>query len=143
MSELVSITVLSIIFTLIIIIAYSSALNQLIRQRQISEIKTDFINNMTHEFKTPIATINLALDAIKNPKIIEDKEKVFRYLQMIRDENKRMHAQVENVLRISKLEKKELDINKESNNIHEIIDEAIDHVNLILEDREGTITSSF
>jgi two-component system, OmpR family, phosphate regulon sensor histidine kinase PhoR len=142
-SELIGITVLSIVFTLIIIIAYSSALNQLIRQRQISEIKTDFINNMTHEFKTPIATINLALDAIKNPKIIDDREKVFRYLNMIRDENKRMHAQVENVLRISKLEKKELDINKESNNIHEIIDDAIEHVNLIIEDRKGTITKHF
>jgi two-component system phosphate regulon sensor histidine kinase PhoR len=143
LSDLVSITILSIIFTLIILIAYSSALNQLIRQRHISEIKTDFINNMTHEFKTPIATINLALDAIKNPKIIDDKEKVFRYLQMIRDENKRMHAQVENVLRISKLEKKELDINKDSNNIHDVINDAIEHVNLILEDREGTITSHF
>ena len=92
---------------------YTSALKQLIMQKQISEIKTDFINNMTHEFKTPIATINLALDAIKNPKIIEDKEKVQKYLQMIKDENKRMHAQVENVLRISKLEKNELNINKE------------------------------
>ena len=105
-SELIGITTLSIIFTLIIIIAYSSALNQLIKQRQISEIKTDFINNMTHEFKTPIATINLALDAIKSPKVIDDREKTTRYLQMIRDENKRMHAQVENVLRISKLEKR-------------------------------------
>ena len=143
LSELVSITILSIIFTLIIIIAYSSALSQLIRQRQISEIKNDFINNMTHEFKTPIATINLALDAIKNPKIIEDKEKVLRYLQMIRDENKRMHAQVENVLRISKLEKKELDIEKESSNVEDIIYDAIDHVNLILEDREGSITTHF
>ncbi|SCX89127.1 two-component system, OmpR family, phosphate regulon sensor histidine kinase PhoR [Flavobacterium caeni] len=142
-SDLVGITILSVVFTLIIIIAYSSALNQLIRQRHISEIKTDFINNMTHEFKTPIATINLALDAIKNPKIIEDKEKVTRYLQMIRDENKRMHAQVENVLRISKLEKKELDITKESNNIQDIIEDAIDHVNLIIEDREGTITTHF
>ena len=142
-SELLGITVLSIVFTLVIVIAYSSALNQLIRQRQISEIKTDFINNMTHEFKTPIATINLALDAIKNPKIIDDKEKLHRYLQMIRDENKRMHAQVENVLRISKLEKRELDINKESNNIHEIIDEAIEHVNLIIEDRQGSITTHF
>ncbi|WP_016988761.1 sensor histidine kinase [Flavobacterium sp. ACAM 123] len=143
LSELVSITVLSIIFTLIIIVAYSSALNQLIRQRQISEIKTDFINNMTHEFKTPIATINLALDAIKNPKIIDDKEKVFKYLQMIRDENKRMHAQVENVLRISKLEKKELDIEKESSNVEEVVIDAIEHVNLILEDREGQITTHF
>jgi two-component system phosphate regulon sensor histidine kinase PhoR len=143
LSELVSITILSIIFTLIIIIAYTSALSQLIRQRQISEIKTDFINNMTHEFKTPIATISLALDAIKNPKIIDDKEKVFRYLQMIRDENKRMHAQVENVLRISKLERKELEIEKESNSIEGIINDAIEHVNLILEDRHGTIATHF
>lgn len=138
-SEIIGIAVLSTIFTLIIVIAYSSALSQLIKQRQISEIKTDFINNMTHEFKTPIATINLALDAIKNPKIFEDKEKVNRYLQMIKDENKRMHAQVENVLRISKLEKKELDISKENNDIHEIIDDAIEHVNLIIEDRGGSI----
>lgn len=142
-SELIGICILSIIFTLIIIIAYASALNQLIKQRQISQIKTDFINNMTHEFKTPIATINLALDAIKNPKIIDDKEKVLRYLQMIKDENKRMHAQVENVLRISKLEKKELDITKESTNIHEIIEDAIEHVHLIVEDRNGTITTHF
>ena len=142
-SELIGITTLSIIFTLIIIIAYSSALNQLIKQRQISEIKTDFINNMTHEFKTPIATINLALDAIKSPKVIGDKEKTTRYLQMIRDENKRMHAQVENVLRISKLEKRELEINKESADINEIVEEAIEHVNLIIEDREGTVTTHF
>ncbi|TDD97998.1 sensor histidine kinase [Flavobacterium cellulosilyticum] len=143
LTDLVGITLLSIIFTLIIIIAYSSALNQLIRQRHISEIKSDFINNMTHEFKTPIATINLALDAIKNPKIIDDKEKVLKYLQMIKDENKRMHAQVENVLRISKLEKKELDISKESSNIHEIIEDAIEHVALILEDRQGNINKQF
>jgi two-component system phosphate regulon sensor histidine kinase PhoR len=143
LSELVSITILSIIFTLIIIIAYTSALNQLIRQRQISEIKTDFINNMTHEFKTPIATINLALDAIRNPKIIDDREKVFKYLEMIREENKRMHAQVENVLRISKLEKKELNIIKESTNVEEIINDAIEHVNLILEDRNGSVNLHF
>jgi len=142
-SELIGITTLSIIFTLIIIIAYSSALNQLIKQRQISEIKTDFINNMTHEFKTPIATINLALDAIKSPKVIDDREKTLRYLQMIRDENKRMHAQVENVLRISKLEKRELEINKESTDINEIVEDAIEHVNLIMEDRNGVINTHF
>lgn len=142
-SNLIGITLLSLIFTLIIIIAYTSALNQLIKQRQISEIKTDFINNMTHEFKTPIATINLALDAIKNPKVIEDSEKVKRYLQMIRDENKRMHAQVENVLRISKLEKKELEINKEALDINEIINDAIEHVSLIVENREGVIETHF
>jgi len=131
--------VLSILFTSIIIVAYTSAIYQLIKQRQISQIKTDFINNMTHEFKTPIATINLALDSIRNPKIIDDKEKVFRYLRMIKDENKRMHAQVENVLRISKLEKNELNISKERLKLHDLIEDAMTHVELIVEDRKGYI----
>jgi two-component system, OmpR family, phosphate regulon sensor histidine kinase PhoR len=142
-SSIVPITSLSLVFTLIIIIAYLSAISQLVKQKQISEIKTDFINNMTHEFKTPIATINLALDSIKNPKIFEDKEKVQRYLQMIRDENKRMHAQVENVLQISKLDKKELDIPKEQADIHKIIEDAVEHVRLIIEARGGTLTRHF
>lgn len=142
-TSLVGITTLSLVFTLIIIIAYLSAISQLIKQKQISEIKTDFINNMTHEFKTPIATINLALDAIKNPKIFEDKEKVQRYLQMIRDENKRMHAQVENVLQISKLDKKELEITKDQADMHSILEDAIEHVHLIIEARHGTLTRHF
>jgi two-component system phosphate regulon sensor histidine kinase PhoR len=142
-SSLLGITSLSLVFTLIIIIAYLSAINQLIKQKQISEIKSDFINNMTHEFKTPIATINLALDAIKNPRIFDDKEKVQRYLQMIKDENKRMHAQVENVLQISKLDKKELDIAKEQADIHNVIETAIEHVHLIIEARQGTLTRHF
>ena len=130
---------LSLLFTLVIVIAYSSAIYQLIRQKQISEIKSDFINNMTHEFKTPIATINLAVEAIKNPTVIQDKEKIMRYLQMIRDENKRMHAQVENVLRISKLERNQLDITKDRVDAHELIHKAISHVELIILDRGGYI----
>ena len=97
LSGISSILILSLFFILIIVIAFSSSLYQLLKQKKISEIKTDFINNMTHEFKTPIATINLALDSIKNPKIINDNDKILRYVQMIRDENKRMHSQVENV----------------------------------------------
>lgn len=142
-SSIVGITMLSLLFTLVIVMTYVSALNQLLKQKQISEIKTDFINNMTHEFKTPIATINLALDAIKNPKVIDDKEKVQRYLQMIKDENKRMHAQVENVLRISKLEKNELDIFKEPTNVIDILENAIEHVSLIVEARNGIIKTHF
>ena len=137
--NIMGMTILSIVFTAIIIITFGSALHQLIQQRQISQIKTDFINNMTHEFKTPIATINLALDSIKNPKIINDQEKVMRYLKMIKDENKRMHAQVENVLRISKLEKNELNISKDRVELHELIEDAVTHVELIVEDRKGYI----
>ncbi|MEL0456808.1 HAMP domain-containing sensor histidine kinase [Flavobacteriaceae bacterium SZ-1-7] len=143
LSSIIGMILLSVVFTLIIILAYASALFQLVKQRKISEIKTDFINNMTHEFKTPIATINLALDAIKNPKVIEDQDKVKRYLSMIKEENKRMHAQVENVLRISKLEKNELNISKDRVELHDLIEDAITHVELIVEDRKGYIKTFF
>ena len=139
LASISNILVLAAIFILIIILAFASAIYQLLRQKQISEIKTDFINNMTHEFKTPIATINLALDAIKNPKIIDDKEKVLRYTEMIRQENKRMHGQVENVLRISKLEKNQLDLTSSVADLHEIIQDAVTHVDLIVKDKGGYI----
>ena len=130
---------LSLVFTSVIVLAYASAISQIFKQRQISQIKSDFINNMTHEFKTPIATINLALDAMKNPKVKENEEFMDRYLGMIRDENRRMHAQVENVLRISKLDRNQLDLAKERIKLHDVIEAAISHVRLIVEDRQGYI----
>jgi len=132
---------LSALFIIVIILAFISSLYQMIKQKQLSEIKTDFINNMTHEFKTPIATINLALDAIKNPKIINDNEKVLRYVKMIGEENKRMHAQVESVLRISKLDKNQLDIEMEDNDLHDMIEDALTHVDLLVKNRDGKITT--
>jgi two-component system phosphate regulon sensor histidine kinase PhoR len=143
LSGISGILILSLFFIFIIIIAFSSSLYQLIRQKKLSEIKTDFINNMTHEFKTPIATINLALDSIKNPKIINDQEKVLRYVNMIRQENKRMHAQVESVLQISKFEKKQMEMSKEPVDGNDIIDDAISHVSLLVLDRKGTIKTHF
>ena len=143
LSGISGILLLSLFFIFIIIIAFSSSLYQLIRQKKISEIKTDFINNMTHEFKTPIATINLALDSIKNPKILGDDDKVLRYVKMIRDENKRMHSQVENVLRISRLEKNQIEISKETIDMHDIIEDAMMHVSLLVDDRKGKLDSHF
>jgi two-component system phosphate regulon sensor histidine kinase PhoR len=142
LASISTILVLAAIFILIIILAFASAIYQLLRQKQISEIKTDFINNMTHEFKTPIATINLALDAIKNPKITHDKEKVMRSTEMIREENKRMHGQVENVLRISKLEKNQLDLTSSVADLHEVITDAVTHVGLIVNDKGGYINEN-
>ena len=141
--DIIIITLLSLVFTMIIIIGYMSAVYQLIQQRKISQMKSDFINNMTHEFKTPIATINLALDAIKNPKIFNNKAKVWDYISMIKDENKRMNAQVENVLRISKLQKKQLIITKDRLQLHELIEDAITHVELIVKNRAGYIKTNF
>ena len=139
LSSILSMVALSVGFILVIILVSAFVIYQLVKQRKISQIKTDFINNMTHEFKTPIATINLALDAIRNPKVMSDGTKVKRYLGMIGEENKRMHAQVENVLRISKLEKKQLDIKKETFELHDLIEDAIPHVELMVEDRGGYV----
>ena len=139
-SSVISLIITSVIFTSIIIIAYITTILLLLRQRQISRIKTDFINNMTHEFKTPIATINLALSAIKNPKTIIDKKKVKKYLKMIYDENNRMHDQVENVLMISHLEKNELNIEKSRHDLNDIINLSISHLSLIAESKNGNIT---
>ena len=95
---------------------------------------------MTHEFKTPIATIKLALDAINNDKIKNDLQKREKYLKMIREENERMNSQVENVLRISQLERKENILKKSFCDIHEIIEKAISHLDLILKERKVNVS---
>ncbi|MDT0555152.1 sensor histidine kinase [Patiriisocius hiemis] len=143
LNEILGMAVLSLVFTGVIVLTFANALSQIFKQRQISQIKSDFINNMTHEFKTPIATINLALDALKNPKVKDNKEFLERYLKMIKDENRRMHAQVENVLRISKLEKNELDLQKERIKLHNVVEDAISHISLIVEDRNGYVKTHF
>ncbi len=143
LSSITGMALLSLIFTTVIVVAYSNAIKQIFKQRQISQIKTDFINNMTHEFKTPIATINLALDSLKHPKISSDPEKVANYHRMIREENKRMHSQVENVLRISKLEKDDLNIEKERHDMDDIMIDSISHIQLILEERGGVVKTHF
>ena len=136
-SSLINLIILSLLFTITIIVAFVTTINQIFKQKKVSEIKSDFINNMTHEFKTPIATIKLAIDAIENVNIENDKLKRSQYLKMIRDENERMNMQVENVLRISQLEKKENIIKKSKCDIHDIINEALVHLNLLLKNREA------
>ena len=130
---------LSLLFTFIIIVVFAISLYHIIKQKKISDIKSDFINNMTHEFKTPIATIHLALDALKNKDVLKNTKKSFGYLDLIREENKRLHTHVENVLQISQLEKQELDLVKENIDPHKTIKNALDHVRLIIENRGGKL----
>ena len=127
--------------TLVIVVISTSALYQIIRQKKLSEIKNDFINNISHEFKTPIATINLALDAISSSKN-NLNDKFISYLGMIREENSRMLSQVENILRISQLEKSSNPFDMEETDIHEVIEDAIEHVKLIVESKKGSIKLS-
>src|SRR5690606_29468233 len=115
-----------------IISVFSLAIYYMQLQRNISEIKTDFINNMTHEFKTPIATINIATDAIKNDRIISDPDRVKYYADLIKQENKRMNSQVEMVLRMAKLERNQVDINLQEVNVQELVKKSVSTMRFIV-----------
>ena len=141
-SSILSVGGLTLFLTLFIVFVSASALYQIVQQKKISEIKTDFINNMSHEFKTPIATINLALDAISNPKSLKTPNKLIQYANLIREENNRMLIQVENVLRISQLQKSNETIHKKSIDVHKIILEATNHVQLLLKDKGGILNTN-
>lgn len=138
-SSVLSSIVLSILFTLVLIGVFAVTLLQAFKQKKISDIKSDFINNMTHEFKTPIATIQLALDALGTPAIAKQPNKVTQYLSLIRDESRRMNTQVENVLQISRLDRRELELTTSEIDPHIPIKTAIEHVKLLVDQNEGTL----
>ena len=140
-SSIIGITLLSLALTLLIIIVCAYSIYEIVQQKKISEIKSDFINNMSHEFKTPIATINLAIDALTNKSVKNDPEKVDRYLTMLREENKRMQDQVENVLMISQLDRGTTPLEVQSHAINTLVEEAISHVALIVKSKNGTLKS--
>lgn len=108
------------------------------RQKRVSEMKTDFINNMTHEFKTPIATISLAADSITNPKVFGDISKLRRFVNIIKQENKRMNNQVEKVLQMAKIDREESKLRLTELNLHEIVSSAVENIGLQVEKRQGT-----
>jgi two-component system phosphate regulon sensor histidine kinase PhoR len=130
---------LSALFTLIIFLTFGLSIFLIIRQKKISEMKSDFINNMTHEFKTPISTISIAADSIANEKVIKDEEKVRFFAGMIKKENLRMNGQVERILQIARLERKEFEFNFQAVNVHELIEEAIEGILLHVEKKGGRI----
>ena len=127
----------AILFTIIIITAFYLTVRTMLRQKKLGEIKNDFINNMTHEFKTPIATISLAVDAMKNEKVINDKEKITYFSRIIKEENQRMNRQVETILKASQLEKQEVELNLKPVHVHEIIKDVADNFALQLEEKQG------
>jgi len=128
----------SMLLSLIIIFTFAYTIRIVFRQKKIGEMKTDFINNMTHEFKTPIATISLAADSITSPMISGDASKVQRFANIIKQENKRMNKQVEKVLQIARLDRKELSLKISPVDLHEVINNAIEYINLQVDKKGGT-----
>ncbi len=129
----------SLLFSLIILATFALSLFFIIRQKKISEMKSDFLNNMTHEFKTPIATISLAADTITNPKVISNESSIRHFIGMIKKENSRMNKKVETILQIASLDKKEIDFKFENLSLHSIIEHAVDTIDIHLKQKNGSI----
>lgn len=127
----------SIFFTSIILFCFGYTLYVIFRQKQLSEMKNDFINNMTHEFKTPIATISLAADSISSPMIVGQADKVKRFANIIKQENNRMNNQVEKVLQMALIDKRDFSLKLAPVNLHEVIQAAVENINLQVEKKDG------
>jgi two-component system phosphate regulon sensor histidine kinase PhoR len=135
LSEMRWMIVGAIFFTLMIITAFYITVNALLRQKKLSEIKNDFINNMTHEFKTPLATISLAVDALRNEKVAQDREKMNYFSGIIKEENKRMNKHVETILQAAVMDRQEITLNRLPLHVHNLIHEIMDNYKLQLEEK--------
>lgn len=132
----------SSLFMITIILAFSYTIRTIFRQKKISEIKNDFINNMTHELKTPIATISLACEALNDPVMSNSSKNITQYVGMIRDENKRLGVLVENVLKSAVLDRGEMELAKDEVDIHELINNTIRNIELQVAQKGGKIEQS-
>jgi two-component system phosphate regulon sensor histidine kinase PhoR len=129
----------SLLFSLFILATFALSLFFIIRQKKISEMKSDFINNMTHEFKTPIATISLAADTITNPKVITSESSIKHFINMIKKENSRMNKKVETILQIASLDKEEIEFRFENVSLHTIIEHALETIDIQVQQKNGKI----
>lgn len=127
----------SALLILIILICFGYAVFTIVRQKKISVMKTDFMNNMTHEFKTPISTIGLAIEALLDPTIPQKTSMKMKYLGIIADENKRLESQVADVLQMAQLDKNELKLNLVTVDLHAIIQQAVDKISIHMERKLG------
>lgn len=134
--------IIAVLFTLIIFTAFSLTIHTMLKQKKMSEIKNDFINNMTHEFKTPIATISLAVDALKNEKVIRDPQKMSYFSTIIKEENQRMNRQVETILKSALMDRQEVELNLKPLHVHQVVQDVADNFILRLQEKQGALELS-
>jgi two-component system phosphate regulon sensor histidine kinase PhoR len=129
----------SFVFILIIFLTFMWMMRSFLEQKKLSEMKTDFINNMTHEFKTPITTIALASEALKDPEVMKNDVRLNRLAGVITEENKRLETQVERVLQMARHDRGDLNISAEKMDMHAALNEAVSHIALVMEERKGSV----
>jgi two-component system, OmpR family, phosphate regulon sensor histidine kinase PhoR len=131
--------ILSAMFILFIILLFYYSITTIFRQKQLSEVKNDFISNMTHELKTPISTISLACEVLTDDAVEKTKMRTDRYVTMIREENKRLGILVENVLQTAILDKGNFKLKPTNIDLHELIRQAIGSVQLSIDKKHGEL----
>ncbi|MBI2271904.1 MAG: HAMP domain-containing histidine kinase [Bacteroidetes bacterium] len=129
----------SAVLILVLIFSFYYAISTILRQKKLSEIKNDFINNMTHEFKTPISTISLACEVLNDSSVNKTPERTGNYIKMISDENKRLGVLVENVLQTAILDKGEFKLKIQDVDIHQLVLQSISNIKLQVDKKEGEI----
>jgi signal transduction histidine kinase len=127
------------LFILCIVFGFVYSVRTIIRQKKLSEMKTDFINNMTHEFKTPISTISLAAEAILEPRVQTNPQQMGRFTRIIQDENRRLQSQVERVLQMAEIDRGEMQLDLQEANANELLNEVVQKIRLQVEKRGGTL----
>lgn len=127
------------ILVLVIIFSFYYTVATILRQKKLSDIKNDFINNMTHELKTPISTVSLASEMLGDSSIEKSKDRSDHYIRIIKEENQRLGLLVENILQTAVLDKGQFKLRMQEVDVHEIIDRAISNIRLQVEKREGEI----
>ena len=125
---------------LIVVFFFAYTLFVILKQRRLSEVQKDFINNMTHEFKTPLSTIALSTEVLKDPAIVHHPERLLNYATIIGNENQRLKQQVERVLQMARLDKEDIGLKRELLDVHDLIREAVGNISLTLQGRNGKIT---
>ncbi|MHC1708393.1 MAG: sensor histidine kinase [Bacteroidales bacterium] len=135
--------IFSILFLILMISGFSYSVLSFMRQKKLTEMKTDFLNNMTHEFKTPISTISLAGEMLLNPAVSESPEKISRYGGIILNEIGRLKNQVEQVLQIAVLDKGEYKLKKRKMDVHAVLEGILKNFSIVVKKREGFIVTRF
>lgn len=129
----------AVIFTLIIIAAFYLTIRTILTQKKLSEMKTDFINNMTHELRTPLATIAIAVDTLKNEKVIGNRDQLLSIGQIIKNENLRMNTQVEQILQAAQLDVHQVLKGKVELHVHEVMRKIQDKFSLQIAERNAQV----
>ena len=133
----------AIFFSLVIITAFYLTIRTILTQKKLSEMKTDFINNMTHELRTPLATISIAVDTLKNERVIGDRDKLESIRSIIKAENSRMNAQVEQILQAAQLDVSQVLKEKVTLHVHEVLQKISDNFSLQLLEKKAQIQFNF